>query len=210
MKLIGMLDSPYVRRTAISLELLGVPFEHQSLSVFTTFAQFQQLNPVVKAPSLVCDNGEVMMDSSLIIQFAEAALSHGKSLWAKDAQLLQQQMRAVSLALAACDKGVQWVYEKNLRPQDAQYAPWLERVEGQIKAAFEGLETQLEKYPQLLSEPASQACISAAIAWGFAQELCAPLVASYDCPVLENLAQAMEQTEAFTKYPSAGPGVPSV
>ncbi|MDF7078947.1 glutathione S-transferase N-terminal domain-containing protein, partial [Escherichia coli] len=28
MKLIGMLDSPYVRRTAISLKLLGLPFEH--------------------------------------------------------------------------------------------------------------------------------------------------------------------------------------
>ena len=28
MKLIGMLDSPYVRRTAISLQLLGLPFEH--------------------------------------------------------------------------------------------------------------------------------------------------------------------------------------
>ncbi|MFO5730153.1 glutathione S-transferase N-terminal domain-containing protein, partial [Klebsiella pneumoniae] len=37
MKLVGMLDSPYVRRVAISLELYGVAFEHQSLSVFSTF-----------------------------------------------------------------------------------------------------------------------------------------------------------------------------
>ena len=29
MRLIGMLDSPYVRRTAISLCLLGLPFEHR-------------------------------------------------------------------------------------------------------------------------------------------------------------------------------------
>lgn len=42
MQLIGMLDSPYVRRVAISLQLLGVRFEHRSLSVFRTFAQFQQ------------------------------------------------------------------------------------------------------------------------------------------------------------------------
>lgn len=34
MKLIGMLDSPYVRRVAISLQLLGLEFEHQSLPVF--------------------------------------------------------------------------------------------------------------------------------------------------------------------------------
>ena len=37
MKLIGMLDSPYVRRVAISLQLLGLRFEHQSLSVFRGF-----------------------------------------------------------------------------------------------------------------------------------------------------------------------------
>ena len=37
MQLIGMLDSPYVRRVAISLQLLGLRFEHQSISVFSTF-----------------------------------------------------------------------------------------------------------------------------------------------------------------------------
>ena len=37
MQLIGMLDSPYVRRVAISLKLLGLPFEHRSISVFRQF-----------------------------------------------------------------------------------------------------------------------------------------------------------------------------
>lgn len=49
MKLVGMLDSPYVRRVAISLELYGVAFEHQALSVFSTFDEFSGINPVVKA-----------------------------------------------------------------------------------------------------------------------------------------------------------------
>ena len=34
MKLIGMLDSPYVRRVAISAKCLGIALEHQSVSVF--------------------------------------------------------------------------------------------------------------------------------------------------------------------------------
>jgi glutathione S-transferase len=51
MQLIGMLDSPYVRRVAISLQLLGLRFEHQSVSVFSTFEKFRSINPVVKAPS---------------------------------------------------------------------------------------------------------------------------------------------------------------
>jgi hypothetical protein len=55
MQLIGMLDSPYVRRVAISLQLLGLAFEHRSLSVFRTFDEFRKLNPVVKAPTLARD-----------------------------------------------------------------------------------------------------------------------------------------------------------
>jgi glutathione S-transferase len=44
MQLIGMLDSPYVRRVAVSLQLLDLHFEHQPLSVFRTFTRFQQFN----------------------------------------------------------------------------------------------------------------------------------------------------------------------
>uniref|UniRef100_UPI0019533B88 glutathione S-transferase N-terminal domain-containing protein n=2 Tax=Pseudomonadota TaxID=1224 RepID=UPI0019533B88 len=67
MKLIGMLDSPFVRRVAISLRLLGLPFEHAAVSVFRGFDEFQRINPVVKAPTLVCDDGTVLMDSTLLL-----------------------------------------------------------------------------------------------------------------------------------------------
>ena len=44
MQLIGMLDSPYVRRVAISLKRLEIPFDHKSLSVFRDFDAFSQIN----------------------------------------------------------------------------------------------------------------------------------------------------------------------
>ncbi len=53
MQLIGMLDSPYVRRVAICLKLLEIEFEHHAISVFRGFEQFKAINPVVKAPTLV-------------------------------------------------------------------------------------------------------------------------------------------------------------
>ncbi|MBM9500844.1 glutathione S-transferase N-terminal domain-containing protein [Leptospira sp. 201903071] len=62
-QLTGMLDSPYVRRVAISLRLLEIPFECHAISVFSTFEQFRRINPVVKAPSLICDDGEVLYES---------------------------------------------------------------------------------------------------------------------------------------------------
>jgi glutathione S-transferase len=55
MQLLGMLDSPYVRRVAVSLYLLDIPFVHRPISVFSGFDEFRQLNPVVKAPTLLCD-----------------------------------------------------------------------------------------------------------------------------------------------------------
>ena len=117
MKLIGMLDSPYVRRVAISLQLLDLPFEHQSLSVFRGFEEFSRTNPVVKAPTLVCDDGTVLMDSTLILQYAEA-LSHPRSLLPTEPAALAQALRATGLALAACEKAVQIVYERGLRPAE--------------------------------------------------------------------------------------------
>lgn len=80
MKLIGMLDSPYVRRVAISAKRLGIALEHESVSVFRTFEQFRQINPVVKAPTLILDDGEVLMDSTLIIDYLEALAGPDRSL----------------------------------------------------------------------------------------------------------------------------------
>src|SRR5882724_6408068 len=71
MRLIGMLDSPYVRRVAISLTLMDVKFRHEALSVFRNWDAFAAINPVVKAPTAVTDNGTVLMDSALILEYAE-------------------------------------------------------------------------------------------------------------------------------------------
>jgi len=207
MKLIGMLDSPYVRRVAISLDLLGVPFEHDAVSVFSTFARFQSINPVVKAPTLICDDGTVLMDSSLILQFVEATHTHGASLWSLDPVDLQHEMRAVCLALAACEKSVQILYERNLRPEEAQYQPWMDRVAGQLSAAYLALEQEVARRPAAFAGPVNQATLTAAVAWQFTQSLLAHIVPSAQHPGLVALSARLEATAAFKKYPPVGPGV---
>jgi glutathione S-transferase len=206
MRLIGMLDSPYVRRVAISLEFLGVPFTHEAVSVFSTFEQFQRINPVVKAPSLVCDNGDVLMESSLILQFVEATKTRD-SLWSRDPQAYQREMRCVSLALAACDKSVQIVYERNLRPAHAQYEPWMDRVRGQMLAAYAALESEVDSCVRSSAAPRSQVCITTAVVWQFTQSMLAALVPAKDYPTIDALAARMEGTPQFLKYPPVGPGV---
>jgi glutathione S-transferase len=207
MRLIGMLDSPYVRRVAISLEYLGVPFRHESVSVFSTFERFRSINPVVKAPTLVCDDGELLMDSSLILQYIEATRPGIESLWPKDPLEYQHDMRAVALALAACEKSVQIVYERNLRPAAAQHEPWVERVTGQVLAAYSALEQEVQRRSQAFQRPRSQAAITTAVAWQFTQSMIAAVVPASSHPELVRLSKQMEQTPQFLKYPPDGPGV---
>src|SRR3954463_3317706 len=80
MVLIGMLDSPYVRRCAVSMKLMGIAFEHRPVSVFRHFEQFRAINPVVKAPTLVCDDGTVLMDSTLILDYLETGVEPARRL----------------------------------------------------------------------------------------------------------------------------------
>ena len=201
MKLIGMLDSPYVRRVAISLQLLGIRFEHQSLSVFGGFEEFQRINPLVKAPTLICDDGELLIDSTLILQYAEAIASTGKSLMPTSKAEQQHALHIIGLALAACEKSVQIVYERNLRPTEKQHAPWVERVTGQLLAAYAALESSFRDQPQSISSiTIDQAGITTAVAWKFTQEMLPEIIPAADYPALRALS---EQAEALTEFAAA-------
>ena len=201
MKLIGMLDSPYVRRVAISLQLLGLRFEHQSLSVFRTFAQFEQINPVVKAPTLVCDDGEVLMDSTLIIEYAEA-LARPRSLMPSDLQELQHALRVSGLALAACEKAVQFIYERALRPPEKVHQPWVARVTGQLLAAYEALENELARRPlTVTSSGITQAGVTAATAWHFTQQTLPEVVPTTRFPSLVAFSAKAEALPEFKAAP---------
>jgi glutathione S-transferase len=210
MKLVGMLDSPYVRRVAISLDVLGVPFEHEAVSVFSTLRRFQAINPVVKAPTLVCDDGGVLMDSGLIIQYVEAGRFPGGSpLWSRDPHLRLLQFRAVAYASAAVDKVVQLVYETRLRPPAAQHEPWKSRVRGQFTAAFAALEDLLANNAALTGEGPGHASLWPAIVWQLTQSLLPGEVPSDRHPVLARLSQRSEASPLFRRWPPDGPGVPA-
>lgn len=203
MKLIGMLDSPYVRRVAVSLQLLGLRFEHQSLSVFRTFDQFREINPVVKAPTFICDDGEVLMDSTLILQYAEA-LARPRSLMPASVPALQHALRVIGLALAACEKSVQIIYERGQRPPEKQHAPWVERVSGQLLAAFGALEQELQRQPlAATSATIDQAGVTTAIAWHFARQVVPDVVPAAEFPAL---AAFSAQAEALPEFRAAPHG----
>jgi len=83
---------------AVSLQLQGLAFEHRSVSVFRAFDEFHAINPVVKAPTLVCEDGTVLMDSSLILDYAQA-LGGRRSLMPKDSLSLRADLRVIGQML---------------------------------------------------------------------------------------------------------------
>ncbi|MCG8516596.1 MAG: glutathione S-transferase [Pseudomonadales bacterium] len=200
MKLIGALDSPYVRRAAISLDLMGVTFEHDPLSVFSNFVEFSRINPVVKAPSLVLDDGTVLMDSTLIIDYFETLSSPAIKLLPQQPQALAKAIRTVGLALVACEKTVQIVYENNLRPAEKLHQPWVDRVTAQLLAACRELDRQLSVQPSQGDRP-DQVAVTSAVAWSFMQLMLPDVVKADDFPTINAHATRLEQTDLFKRYP---------
>jgi glutathione S-transferase len=203
MQLIGMLDSPYVRRVAVSLQLLQLPFEHSSISVFRGFAQFQSINPVVKAPTLVCDDGGVLMDSTLILDHAESlAALNGRSLMPRDVKARQQALYVIGLGLVACEKSIQHHYEHALRPSEKLHAPWVERVTGQLLSACGALEAAITAKPlATTTEGMDQAGVTTGIAWHFIQQMMPEVVDAAKFPQLCEFSAHAEQLPAFRAAP---------
>lgn len=202
MRLIGMLDSPYVRRVAVSLKFMGLPFTHEPVSVFRHFGDFAAINPVVKAPTLVADDGTVLMDSGLILAHLERLVPE-RSLMPLDGGAHARALRLTGLALAACEKTVQIVYEYNLRPAEKQHQPWIDRVRGQLLAAYRLLEAEIGSGPGWLCDARPlQPDISAAVAWRFTQGTLGDIILRGDHPALRAFSDRMEALPELLSTPA--------
>lgn len=202
MKLIGMLDSPYVRRVAVSFHLQNIVFEHRPLSVFSAFDTFVAINPVVKAPTLVTDDGTVLMESGLILELGESLVASDLKLTPAGLDAHVRAQRIIGLALAASEKTVQIVYEHNLRPTERQHQPWIDRVKAQLTAAYRLLEVEVRQAdPWLFGNRPLQADITSAIAFRFSREMLPDTVTTEAHPALAALSSHAEATEAFGAFP---------
>ena len=202
MQLIGMLDSPYVRRVAISLAVLGLPFEHRSISVFRQFDEFAKIHPVVKAPTFIEDDGTLLIDSSLILDHLDHKVDASRRLMPEAAGARLQALSVIGLALAATEKAMQTVYERNLRPQECQFEPWVERVQKQMHAAFGELEARLAgRDGWLFGERLMQPDITVAVAWRFTQFMLPGVLDAARYPSLAAFSARAEALPVFIGAP---------
>lgn len=206
MRLIGMLDSPYVRRVAIALHMLDLPFVHEPLSVFRDFEAFGSVNPVVKAPSLVTEDGSVLMDSTLILEFLDRLAPPQHRLAPDTPATFAKAQRVNGLALAACEKTVQIVYELSLRPPEKRHEPWLTRIRGQLDQAYRLLEAEMPADGWLVAPRPMSADITTAVAWDFSRSMLERGPASAEHPRLDRLATRAEALAGFLAAPPNATG----
>ena len=119
----------------------------------------------------------------------------------------QQALRVIGLALAVCEKSVQIVYERNLRPVEKLHEPWVSRVTGQLLAACNALELELgTNPPAITSSSVNQAGVTAAVAWHFTQKMLPEVVDESVCPRLCQFSALAEEMAEFKAAPH-GAGV---
>lgn len=201
MQLVGMFDSPFVRRVAITMRLLGVPFDHNPLSIFRGYDEFRTFNPLVKVPTLICDDGTILVDSTLIIDYVEKLA--GRSLMPVELSERRTALGLTGIALVAMEKTAQRIYELKQRPAELQYAPWLARIEEQLLAAIDSMHSAvLGKQQQwLIGEQLTQADIDIAVAWRFIRHAAPTVAAHAPRPALAAFSEHAETLPEFIATP---------
>ncbi len=136
MQLIGMFDSPFVRRVAVSLKLLGLPFEHRNWSVGRDQAQIRHYNPLGRVPTLVLDDGEALADSAAILDYLDQRVGPARALLPGQGRSRREALQLMALAGGAAEKGVAQIYERIFRPAERQDEAWVQRCAEQTHGAL--------------------------------------------------------------------------
>ncbi|CAN5924224.1 glutathione S-transferase [soil metagenome] len=140
MQLVGMFDSPYVRRVAISMRLLDLPFEHHNWSVGVDQARIAELNPLGLVPVLVLDDGEVLVESTAIVDYLDQLVGPARALIPAAGEARRRVLQLAALACGLADKARQQATEQFFRPAERRHEPLRLRVRGQMLAVAATLE----------------------------------------------------------------------
>src|SRR5450631_5303 len=212
MILIGMFDSPFVRRVAVTMNLLAIPFEHRNWSVGKDFDRIREFNPLGRVPTLVLDGGEALIESAAILDYVDDFVGPARALLPPSGRDRRQALRAMSIAVGAAEKGVLQIYETVFRPEEKRHEPWVDRCRVQMHGALAELERMAAGRGDrwLVGERMTQADITTSCVFTFlCDALGAGVAGAY--PGLAGLAERCEKLPAFcsARLPFAKPSQPT-
>jgi glutathione S-transferase len=197
MMLIGMFDSPFVRRVAVSMKLLEIKFDHKNWSVGRDQMQIRKVNPLGRVPVLVLDDGEVLTDSGAILDYLDDRVGADRALLPPTGAPRRRSLAFMALATGAAEKAAQQVYEIFFRPEDKRHPPWVQRLREQMDGALTVLDRAAadEGEDWLVDEGLTQADITVTCAFTYTAEALKPDPKLY--PALRRHVARCERMPAF-------------
>lgn len=204
MILIGQYDSPFVRRVAISLRVSGIAYQHDTRSVFADFDEVRQVNPLGRIPSVVLDDGEVLIDSAAILDWLDQSVGPERALIPAAGVQRRRVLRRMVLATGVIDKAGAAAYERLIRPVAYRWPEWIERCLTQAAGGLEALEA--EQWPA--SARLDQAEITTACMLRWLQIAVSDMLPPGRYPALEALSARCEARQEFSATCPVGYAVP--
>jgi glutathione S-transferase len=200
MLLIGMFDSPFVRRVAITMKLLDMPFEHANWSIGRDFDRIREYNPLGRVPTLVLRGGESLMESSAILDYLDEAAGVERALLPPAGPDRRQALKLMAMATGAAEKGVLQVYEGVFRPEEKRHRPWLERLRVQMSSSLAAIDRcagERGASQWLVGKRMTQADITAACVFTFLNDT---LKVAADRVMFQSLATLAARCESLPAF----------
>jgi glutathione S-transferase len=200
MLLIGMFDSPFVRRVAISMKLLGIPFEHANWSVGRDFDRIRDYNPLGRVPTLVTDDGDRLMESAAILDYLDEYAGPERALLPNSGPDRRRAMNLMAMATGAAEKGLLQVYERVFRPEDKRHQPWVDRCRIQMSGSLAAIDRYLGERgvaQWLVGKRMTQADITAVCVFTFLDDT---LRVAEDRVMFQSLATLVARCEALPAF----------
>lgn len=197
MILIGQYDSPFVRRVGIALTLYGLAFEHRPWSVFGDAEKIRRYNPLTRVPTLVLDDGDVLIESHCILDYLDSLAPEGRALFPAAEPQRHKALKVAALATGIADKAVSLFYEQRLHKEVSPV--WVSRCGTQIEAALAVLEADCAGRGSScwFGDHIGHADIAVAATLRFVSEAHPGLVSMANCPALAAHAARLEALPVF-------------
>lgn len=203
MILIGQYDSPYVRRVGIALTLYGLPFEHRTWSAFGDADKLKAVNPLMRVPTLVLDDGTALLDSHCMLDYLDSLVPPERAMFPRAEPERHRALRVASLATGTGDKAVALFYEKRTHEQVSEF--YVERCRAQVASGLAALEADRagRKSAYWFGERIGHADIAVATILRFIGDALPGLVAMAEYPALAAHCARLEALPAFQKIQQA-------